>query len=124
MVYLSAIPPLLIHCLRPFSRYPSTLPSVQTGVAVVLSRAEVAAGLRLGGAVRVQDSLLGDLAEPGAFLVGCGAEVYRVAAKERGEHAGGEAEVDAGHLLAHPVDVDGAAAHPAVLLGDEHQLDA
>ena len=28
------------------------------------------------------------------------------------------------HVLAHPVDVERAAAHPAVLLGDEHQLDA
>ena len=39
IVYLSAMPPLLIHCLRPFSRYPVTEPSVTTGVAVVLSAA-------------------------------------------------------------------------------------
>ncbi len=48
----------------------------------------------------------------------------RVAPEERGEHSGGDADVDAGHALAHPVDVEGAAAHSAVLLGDEQKLDA
>ena len=52
------------------------------------------------------------------------ADADRVAAEERGEHAGGDAEVDARHLLADAVDVEGAAAHAAVLLGDEEELDA
>ena len=39
IVYLSAMPPLLIHCLRPWSRYPVTAPPATTGVAVVLSAA-------------------------------------------------------------------------------------
>ena len=48
----------------------------------------------------------------------------RVAAQEGGEHGGGDAEVDGGHPLAHAVDVHRRAAHAAVLLGDEQELDA
>jgi hypothetical protein len=84
----------------------------------------VAARIRFGGAVGVQGALLGHLGEPEALLVGRGAEEYGVAAEERREDAGGHADVDAGHLLAHPVDIDRSAAHPAVLLGNEQQLDA
>ena len=52
------------------------------------------------------------------------AEHDRVAAEERGEHAGRDADVDRGHQFAHAVHVEGAAAHPAVRLGDEQQRDA
>jgi hypothetical protein len=79
-------------------------------------------GLRC--AVGVQEALLGDLGQPFAFLFERSSEEDRVAAKERRKHAGGHADIETGHLLAHAVDVDRAAAHPAVLLGDEQQLDA
>ncbi len=89
-----------------------------------LQRAEVGARLGLGGTVSEQQSLLGDPAQPLLLLDVCAADRDRVTAQERGQHPGGQAEVDAGHLLTHAVDVEGPAAHPAVLLGDEQQLDA
>jgi hypothetical protein len=87
-------------------------------------RAEVAAGFRLGGAVGHQQPLAGDAAHPVALLFGGTAEDDRVAAQEGRQHAGGDAEVDRRQLLADAVDVEGATAHAAVLLGDEQQLDA
>ncbi len=86
-------------------------------------RTEVAAGLRLGRAVRVERAVLGDLSEPARLLLLGGPDRDRVGAEERREHAGGHPQVDTGHRLADPVDVEGAGAHPAVLLGDEDQLD-
>ena len=97
---------------------------LEPGVGGRLQRAEVAAGLGLGGAVGQQEALLGDPAEPELLLLVGAADQDRVAAEEGGEHAGGDAEVDRGHPLADAVDVERAAAHPAVLLGDEQQLDA
>ena len=88
-----------------------------------LQRGEIAAGLGLGRPVGVQDALVRDLGQPRALLLGRSADEYRVAAEEGGKDAGGHADVEPGHLLADPVDIDGAAAHPAVFLGDEQQLD-
>ena len=53
---------------------------------------------------------------------GVAADEDGVAAEERGEHRGGEPDVDAGQPLADPVGVERAAAQPAVLLRDEHQV--
>ena len=44
--------------------------------------------------------------------------------EERRQHRGGHAEIDAGHPLTDAIDVERRAAHAAVLLGDEQQLDA
>jgi hypothetical protein len=46
-----------------------------------------------------------------------------IAAEEGGEHRGGDSDIDRRHALAHAVDVECGATHPAVLLGDEQQLD-
>ncbi len=89
-----------------------------------LQSPEVAAGLRLGGPVGEQDALLRDPAEPLLALDVRPADPDRVAAEERGQHRRGDPEVDPRHQLAHAVDVERAAAHPPVLLGDEQQLDA
>ena len=58
----------------------------------------------------------------GLLLFGA-AEDNGVAAQERGEDPGGDAEVDPGQRLADAIDVKRAGAHPAVLLGDEQKLD-
>ena len=89
-----------------------------------LQRPEVAARLRLGRAVGHQQALGGDASQPASLLLGRAPDHDRVAAEERRQHRGGDAEVDGGHPLADPVDVEGRAAHAAVLLGDEQQLDA
>jgi hypothetical protein len=52
------------------------------------------------------------------------ADPDRVAAQEGGEYAGCHAQVDPGHLLANPVDIECAAAHAAEVLGNEYELDA
>ena len=60
--------------------------------------------------------------EPALLLLGRAADGDRIAAEEGGEQARRDADVDARHGLADAVDVEGTAAHPAVLLGDEHEL--
>ncbi len=52
-----------------------------------------------------------------------GADEDRVAAEERGEHGGGEADVVTRHLFADAVGVERVAVHAAVRLGHEHELD-
>ena len=125
MVEKSAMEPLEIHCLRPLSRYAVTVPSSSvTGVAVVVMRAEVGAGIRLGRPVGEHDALLGDGPEPLLLLLLGGPDDDGVRAEEGREHGCGEADVLACHHLADPVGVERAAVHPAVLLGDEDQLHA
>ncbi len=89
-----------------------------------LHRAQVGPGLGLGGAVGEDDPVLGDRAEPLLLLLLGGADQDRVAAQERGEDRGGQADVLAGHDLAEQVGVEGPTAHASVRLGDEDQLDA
>jgi hypothetical protein len=55
-------------------------------------------------------------------LLGRAAEHDWIATKEGGQDARCEADVDPGHRLAHAVDVERPAAHPAEFLGDEYQL--
>jgi len=86
--------------------------------------AEVAARLGLGRGVGHQQTPFGDGAEEAPLLLLGAAEVDRIAAQEGREHAGGDAQIDARHRLADPVDVEGAAPHAAVGLRDEEQLDA
>ena len=87
-------------------------------------RPEVAAGLRLGGAVGEEVPVLGERPIHSAFCSGVAADVDRVGAEEGGENAGRDAEVDRGHGLGHPVDVVGAAAEAAELLRDDQQVEA
>ena len=117
----AAVADPLLAAVQPVS---GDRPAVQHGSRGCLQRGEVAARVGLRRTVGVQDAAFGDLGEPLALLLWRGADEYRVAAEEGGEHAGGDPHVEPGHLLADPVDVDRAAAHPAVFLGDEQQLDA
>ncbi len=87
-------------------------------------RPQVAAGLRLGRAVGVELALLRQLAEPLGLLLRRRADVDRVRAEERRENARGDTEVDRGHRFRDAVDVVGAAAEPAQLLGDREQVQA
>ena len=87
-------------------------------------RGEVAPRLGLGRPVGEDDPFLGDPPQPLRTLLVGAAHQDGVTAQERGEDGGAQADVEAGHPLAHPVGVEGAATHPAVLLGDEDQLDA
>jgi len=89
-----------------------------------LEGAEVGAGGRLGGAVREEEPLLGDPAEPVLLLLLGAAEGDRVGAEEGREDARRDAEVDRGDEGAGLVDVPRAPAEPAVGLRDEHELDA
>ena len=89
-----------------------------------LQGGEVAPGLGLSGAVREQDPLGGDARQPLLLLLCTRAHGDRIAPEERGEHARRHPHVDRRHPLADSVHVERAAAHPAVLLGDEEQLDA
>ncbi|CPR13355.1 hypothetical protein BN971_04665 [Mycobacterium bohemicum DSM 44277] len=87
-----------------------------------LHGAQVAAGFGLGGAVGEQDALLGDPAQPLLALLVGRADQDRIGAQEGGENRCGEPDVDARQAFTDPVGVEGPAAQPAVLLGDEHQL--
>ena len=89
-----------------------------------LERTEVRAGFRLGGAVGHQQPFERHPRHPVLLLCRRAAEDDRVRAEEGGEDAGGDAEIDLCHLLAHPVDVERAAAHALEVLGDEQQLNA
>ena len=62
--------------------------------------------------------------QPDLLLLRSGADGDRIAAEESGQHRGRDAQVDARHLLADAVDVEGAAAHAAELFGNEQELDA
>jgi hypothetical protein len=84
-----------------------------------LQRAQVATRFWFGRAVGKQNAFVGDLAQPLLFLLRSGAEGYGIAAQECGEQRGGDAQVDARHLLAYQIDVHRAAAHAAVLFRNE-----
>ena len=89
-----------------------------------LHRREIAAGVGLGRAVGHQQALLGDPRHPALLLLGRAADGDRFGAEKRRQHGGRDAEIDRGHALADPIDVDRLAAHPAELLRYEEQLDA
>ena len=84
-------------------------------------RGQIAAGLRFRGPVRHEQAFVGDAGHPPLLLLRGAAEHDRVAAQEGGQHAGRDAHVDGGQLLADAVDVHRVAAHPAELLADEQQ---
>ena len=63
-------------------------------------------------------------AQPLFLLLGSGAEGDGIAAQECGEQGSGDAEIDARHLFADEIDVEGASAHAAVLFRNEQQLNA
>ena len=86
--------------------------------------AEIAAGLGLGGGIGHQEPFLGDAGEPELLLLRRAAEDDRIGAEERGEDAGRDPEVAAGEDLTDAIDVERAAAHAAVLLLEEEELDA
>ena len=89
-----------------------------------LQRAQIAARIRLGGAVGEQDALFGDARQPELLLLRRGADGDRIAAQESGQHRRRDAQIDARHLFANAVDVERAAAEAAVLFGNEQKLDA
>ena len=64
------------------------------------------------------------LAEPLLLLLVGGAHQDGVGAQMDGQEAGRHAQADLGHLFGDRGDVAGAAAHAAVFLGDEEQLQA
>ncbi len=99
-------------------------PVIHDGRRGRLQRGEVAAGFGLRGPVRHQEALVGEARHPVLALVASTADADRIATEERREHRGGHPDVDAGHPIAHPGDVEGTATHAAVLLFDEQQLDA
>ena len=53
-----------------------------------------------------------------------GADGDRIAAEKRGQHGRGDAQVDARHLFADAIHIEGAAAHAAELFGNEQELNA
>jgi hypothetical protein len=59
-----------------------------------------------------------------ALLILGAADGDGIGAKEGGQDPGRDAEVGSRHGLGHAVDVVGAGAEPAVLLGDEEQVEA
>ena len=89
-----------------------------------LHRAEVTPGVGLGGAVREDHTVFGDRAQPSLALVVGGPDENRVASEECGEDGRCEADVVAGHHFADSIRVERSPVHPAVGLGDEHQLHA
>ena len=89
-----------------------------------LQRRQVAAGVRLGGAVGEQNPFFRDARQPDLLLLRRGAHRDRIAAQKRGQYRGGHAQIDARHLFAHAIHVERAAAHAAVFFGDEQKLDA
>ena len=86
--------------------------------------AQIAARIRLGGAIGEQQTLVGDARQPVLLLLRRGADSDRIAAQKRGQHGGGHAQIDARHLLADAIHVEGAAAHSAELLRNEQELNA
>ena len=86
--------------------------------------AEIAARFRFGRAVGEEQSFIGDAAQPDFLLVVRRTNRDGIAAEKSSQHRGCDSEIDARHLLANAVDVEGAAAHAAELFGDEQELDA
>ena len=64
------------------------------------------------------------LAQPQLLLLGRCADGDGIAAEEGREHGRGDAKVDARHGFANAIDVEGAAAHAAVVLRHEQELNA
>ena len=58
------------------------------------------------------------------FCSGVAPTVIGIAAQERGQHRGGDAQIDARHLFADAVHIEGAAAHAAELFGNKQELNA
>jgi hypothetical protein len=77
-----------------------------------LQGSQIAARFRFGGAVGEQQSLFRDARQPDFLLLRSGADRDRIAAQKRGQHRGGDAQIDARHLFADAVHIEGAAAHP------------
>ena len=119
-VGVAAVADPLLGAVEPVA---GDLPVLDDGRRRRLQRPEVAPGGRLGRPVGEEDSLLGDPAEPELLLLLGPAEGDRVGTEERREDPGRHAEVDRRDELAGPVDVPGAPAEAAVLLGDEDELD-
>ena len=69
-------------------------------------------------------ALFGEPAEPFLLLFLCAADQDGVGAEMDDEEAGSDAETDLAQLFGHGGHVAGAAAHAAVFLGDEEQLQA
>ena len=89
-----------------------------------MKRAQIAARFRLGGAVGEQQSFFRDARQPDLLLLRSGADRDRIAAQERGQHGRGDAQIDARHLFADAIHIEGAAAHAAELFGNEQELNA
>ena len=53
-----------------------------------------------------------------------GADCDRIAAEKRGQHGRGDAEIDARHLFADAIHIEGPAAHATELFGNEQELNA
>ncbi len=87
-------------------------------------RPQIAARFRLRGAVGEQQSLFGDARQPDLLLLRSGADKDRIAAQERGQHGGGDAQIDARHFFADAIHIEGAAAHAAELFRNEQELNA
>ena len=89
-----------------------------------LHRAEVAACVGLGGAVRKDHTIFRDRTQPALALFVRGSHEDRITAEERREDGSCETDVVPRHHLTDPVRVERATVHPAVHLRDEHQLHA
>jgi hypothetical protein len=89
-----------------------------------LQRTQVAAGVRLSGAVGKHHALFGDGTQPAQLLLFGGAHQDRVAAQEGGEGRRGQPDVVPRHRLADEIGVEGAAVHAAVGGGHKDQLHA
>ena len=85
---------------------------------------DVRPGLGLRHAVGDNQSLLRDPVQPHRLLLVRAADADGIRAERDREHRGGEAEIDLRELHRQPVDVVRAAAHPAVLLGQEDEMEA
>ena len=87
-------------------------------------RSQIAAGFRLGGAIGKQQSFFRDARQPDFLLLRGGADSDGIASQERGQHRRGDAQIDARHLFANAVHVEGPAAHAPELFRDEQELNA
>ena len=89
-----------------------------------LEGSEVASRGRLRRAIRHEQTLLGNAAQPMRPLIGRPTEHDWIASKKRCENARCETDVDARHRFADAIDVEGATAHAAKLFRDEDELNA
>ena len=83
---------------------------------------QLAARQRLGHGVGDDQTLVADAAKPVLALLLGGAHHDGIGAEKDGEKGRGHAEVEAGHLLGHAVDVVGRASEPTQLLGNEQEV--